>query len=241
MRIPRFYCPDISSDVLEIHDQKIIHHLIKVLRARQGQSIVLFDGNGKTFECEIKEIEKNKIKLDLLDSHTSKKKNIITFNFFLPILKRESLISVATKLAELGVDKISLYLPDKVDQSMAKKDFNKLTEKITETLILACSQSGNNFIPKLKFFNNLKEALDVKDGRIVMLDTLPEATSLISEVASGRVSSITILPSLTSRASLRLLKNLSLGIKLLPDCEQARIRVSVIFSVNLLKSFFAID
>lgn len=178
MRIPRFYCPDISSDVLEIHDQKIIHHLIKVLRARKGQSVVLFDGNGKTFECEIKEIEKNKIKLDLLDSHTSKKENIITFNFFLPILKRESLISVATKLAELGVDKISLYLPDKVDQSMAKKDFNKLTEKITETLILACSQSGNNFIPKLKFFNNLKEALDAKDGRIVMLDTLPEATSL---------------------------------------------------------------
>ena len=88
------------------------------------------------------------------------------------------MISVATKLAELGVDKISLYLPDKVDQSMAKKDFNKLTEKITETLILACSQSGNNFIPKLKFFNNLKEALDAKDGRIVMLDTLPEATSL---------------------------------------------------------------
>ena len=150
----------------------------RVLRARQGQCVVLFDGNGKTFECEIKEIEKNKIKIDLLDSHTSKKENIITFNFFLPILKRESLISVATKLAELGVDKISLYLPDKVDQSMAKKDFNKLTEKVTETLILACSQSGNNFIPKLKFFNNLKEALDAKDGRIVMLDTLPEATSL---------------------------------------------------------------
>ena len=178
MRIPRFYCPDISSDFLEIHDQKIIHHLIKVLRARQGQRVVLFDGNGKTFECEIKEIKKNKIKLYLLDSHTSKKKNIITFSFFLPILKRESLISVASKLAELGVDKISLYLPDKVDQSMAKKDFNKLTEKVTETLILACSQSGNNFIPKLKFFNNLKEALDAKDGRIVMLDTLPEATSL---------------------------------------------------------------
>ena len=178
MRIPRFYCPDISSDVLEIHDQKIIHHLIKVLRARKGQSVVLFDGNGKTFECEIKEIEKNKIKLDLLDSHISMKKNIITFNFFLPILKRESLISVATKLAELGVDKISLYLPDKVDQSMVKKDFNKLTEKVIETLILACSQSGNNFIPKLKFFNNLREALDVEDGRIVMLDTLPEATSL---------------------------------------------------------------
>ena len=127
MRIPRFYCPDISSDVLEIHDQKIIHHLIKVLRAREGQRVVLFDGNGKTLECEIKEIEKNKIKLDLLDSHTSKKKNIITFNFFLPILKRESLISVASKLAELGVDKISLYLPDKVDQSMAKKDFNKFS------------------------------------------------------------------------------------------------------------------
>ena len=178
MRIPRFYCPDISSDVLEIHDQKIIHHLIKVLRARQGQRVVLFDGSGKTFECEIKEIEKNKIKLALLDSHTSKKKNIITFNFFLPILKRESLISVASKLAELGVDKISLYLPDKVDQSMAKKDFNKLTEKVTETLILACSQSGNNFIPKLKFFNNLKEALDAEEGRTVMLDTLPEATSL---------------------------------------------------------------
>ncbi len=178
MRIPRFYCPDISSDVLEIHDQKIIHHLIKVLRARQGHRVVLFDGNGKTFECEIKEIEKNKIKLDLLDSHTSKKKNIITFNFFLPILKRESLISVASKLAELGVDKISLYLPDKVDQSMAKKDFNKLTEKVTETLILACSQSGNNFIPELKFFNNLKEALDAKDGRIVMLDTLPDAAPL---------------------------------------------------------------
>ena len=178
MRIPRFYCPDISSDVLEIHDQKIIHHLIKVLRARQGQSIVLFDGNGKTFECEIKEIEKNKIKLDLLDSHTSKKKDIINFNFFLPILKRESLISVATKLAELGIDKISLYLPDKVDQSMAKKDFNKLTKKVTETAILACSQSGNNFIPEVKFFNNLKEALDVEDGRIVMLDTLQDAAPL---------------------------------------------------------------
>jgi len=193
MRIPRFYCPDISSDVLEIHDQKIIRHLIKVLRARQGQSVVLFDGNGKTFECEIKEIEKNKIKLDLLDSHTSKKRDIINFNFFLPILKRESLISVATKLAELGIDKISLYLPDKVDQSMAKKDFNKLTKKVTETAILACSQSGNNFIPEVKFFNNLKEALDVEDGRIVMLDTLQDAAPLNAYNPSQNETNISIV------------------------------------------------
>ena len=53
MRIPRFYCPDISSDVLEIHDQKIIHHLIKVLRARQGQCVVLFDGNGKSYREDL--------------------------------------------------------------------------------------------------------------------------------------------------------------------------------------------
>ena len=103
---------------------------------------------------------------------------MVTFNFFLPSLKRESLIYVTAKLAELGVDKISLYLPDKVDQSMAKKDFNKLTKKVNETLIFACSQSGNNFIPKLKFFKNLKEAIDIMDGRIVMLDTFPDAAPL---------------------------------------------------------------
>ena len=131
MRIPRFYCPDISSDVLEIHDQKIIHHLIKVLRARQGQRVVLFDGSGKTFECEIKEIEKNKIKLDLLDKcgkHPQELKNLF------------QITELAIKAKNLDIKKIT-----QTSKFIKIGFLENVSDNILETIIKLTSHSSGSY------------------------------------------------------------------------------------------------
>ncbi|MBI5153545.1 MAG: hypothetical protein HZA36_03760 [Parcubacteria group bacterium] len=47
MRIPRFFVSfDLSQDRIEIRDADIVHQIVRVLRMRDGQELVLCNGDG---------------------------------------------------------------------------------------------------------------------------------------------------------------------------------------------------
>ena len=87
------------------------------------------------------------------------------------------------KLTELEVTKIIFFKPDRLDQSLIKKDLSKLKDKLNEVVIGACKQSGINYLPTLEYFEGLQEVLNAdaiskKTSFVCFFDL--EATDLLS-------------------------------------------------------------
>ena len=82
----------------------------------------------------------------------------------IPVLKKDNLHFMVQKLIEIGVNKIFIYRPDFVDQSIAKKNISKIISKLEDIVIGACKQSGRNFLPQIVLIKNLKEIVTDKDN-----------------------------------------------------------------------------
>ncbi len=62
MRITRVFVPEslIVDDTLTI-DNDSAHHLINVLRVKQDQPLVLFNGDGNEYSAQINEVQKRQV------------------------------------------------------------------------------------------------------------------------------------------------------------------------------------
>ena len=168
MRIHRIYCNSVSDqgNVFDL-DQTQSTHISKVLRLKLGNEIDVFDGKGSSAICKIIEINRSSIVLEKISEVKKLNPTHPKINAILPLIKKDNLHFMLQKLTEVGVSEFIFYKPDLVDQSIAKKDSEKIINKCNEVIINACKQCGSNFIPAIYYFSNLELAVNlVKDNAV---------------------------------------------------------------------------
>ena len=194
MRIHRVYCKSVSETNKKFEiDESQSHHLIKALRLKEKNIIDVFDGFGKSARCEIIKLSKkicevkkiDEIKIDVLP------KRLLTT--IIPIIKNNNFNFMIQKLTEIGVNKLIIYKPDFIDQSVAKKDVKNILKKCTEIVISVCKQCGNNFLPVIEGSNNLKDAMTniCIENEVYLFDT--ESSNYFNQDEIDDESSITTI------------------------------------------------
>jgi|TARA_B100001142_G_scaffold117951_1_gene120111 16S rRNA (uracil1498-N3)-methyltransferase len=165
VRIHRIYCNSVSDqdNVFDL-DQPQSTHISKVLRLKLGNEIDVFDGKGSSAICKIVEITRSSIVLERISELKKLNPTHPKINAILPIIKKDNLHFMLQKLTEVGVYEFIFYKPDLVDQSIAKKDSEKIMNKCNEVIINACKQCGSNFIPAIYYFSNLELAVNSVKG-----------------------------------------------------------------------------
>ncbi|MDC1470325.1 16S rRNA (uracil(1498)-N(3))-methyltransferase [Gammaproteobacteria bacterium] len=165
MRIHRIYCNSVSDqdNVFDL-DQPQSTHISKVLRLKLGNEIDVFDGKGSSAICKIVEITRSSTVLERISELKKLNPTHPKINAILPIIKKDNLHFMLQKLTEVGVYEFIFYKPDLVDQSIAKKDSEKIMNKCNEVIINACKQCGSNFIPAIYYFSNLELAVNSVKG-----------------------------------------------------------------------------
>ena len=140
MRRPRIFCPELSSPRYKCTNIKQIHHLAKVLRLKPNDSVELFDGRGSLTKGNIHEIGKSYIDIDIDVGDISSVQNPYQkfYQAVIPYIKKENLIYSVQKLIEIGVNSILIYKPNRLDQSLAKRDLSKVNIRLEEAIIGAC-------------------------------------------------------------------------------------------------------
>ena len=196
MRKPRIFCPELSSPTYKCTNIKQIHHLAKVLRLKLNDHVELFDGKGALARGNVQEIEKDYIKFEVDNLSFLKNPYLKFYQAIIPYIKKENLIYSLQKLVELGVNSLLIYKPELLDQSLAKKDLSKFNDRLKEAAILACEQSGCNHLPKINFFNNLKQCLKSIEGNtnfegLFVLDTI--ANQFLKNHESLKLNEISII------------------------------------------------
>lgn len=161
MRLHRFY---VGSDIplehyVELHDARIIGQWQKVLRYRQGQQVILFDGVKKEQLYVITEFKKHSAHLELVTEFERKTPSRDMYLFW-SLLKKDKNDWVLQKCTEIGV---SHFVPILAERS-EKTGFN--LERAQKIIIEAAEQCGRSDIPTVTEPLLLQTALHEYAGKV---------------------------------------------------------------------------
>lgn len=155
-----------------ILDEKESHHIISVLRLREGSNITLTDGEGNIYHAKIELISKKTVEGKILSIEKSSRNKHFHIHLGLPLIKNNKLKLAIEKSVELGIDEIT---PIKFERSVKDSVNNKKLEYLIQT---SCKQSMRSIFPKL---NNIKELHDWYDESAINIACVIDSKKTITE------------------------------------------------------------
>lgn len=167
---------------LEIHENYILkgdalHHLVNVVRIKEGDELLLLNGKGLKVTTFVESLSKKELKLKLHQHQTVGRE--YNFDVALGIPKREALELCLKQATELGFRRIYLIRSDYSQMRAPEAD------RMEKLLISALEQSNAGFLPEI-IEADWKELPWKEYDYSIMLDsqTIPEKTDK-STLSSG--------------------------------------------------------
>jgi 16S rRNA (uracil1498-N3)-methyltransferase len=190
MKLHRFYVsPEINelTHSIWIHDERLLNQWHKVLRFRQGDQVVLFDGIASDRLYIIVRMEPKGVQLELITEFERKLPNRHIYLFF-SLLKKDKNDWVLQKCTELGV---SNFVP-LIAKRSEKTGFN--IERAEKIVIEAAEQCGRSDIPHIREPTSLDTALNEYKDKVQLLVADESPQSLIISQQSDNPIGIFIGP-----------------------------------------------
>lgn len=182
MRIPRIYhIGSLSAGQLVELDNTAAHHLTRVLRMRDNEKIVLFNGNGGEFFAHLQLQGKTVVAcLDQFVDRNSESNLDITL--LQGISKGERMDICIQKAVELGVNKIIPVICQRTVVNIKGDRSDKKQHHWQGIIINACEQSGRTKIPDLCEPLKLQDALQLPATGL-KLTLSPDANSTLPQLS----------------------------------------------------------
>jgi 16S rRNA (uracil1498-N3)-methyltransferase len=136
----RYFCSETIKNDRAVLDGAEARHLGRVMRAKPGDLVVLFDGSGSEFLGRIDKMGRDRIEF-MVESHESIDRELpfqLTLAIALPKGDRQRWL--IEKLVELGATRL---VPLRTERSVVVPK-EKTIEKLRRTVIEATKQSGRN-------------------------------------------------------------------------------------------------
>lgn len=155
-----FTAPDKIRDDFILIDGSDVNHIANVLRMRPGDRLMISDGEGSDYTCEISRIEEDGIYCSILSSALSRSEPSVKFFLFQGLPKSDKFETIIRKSVELGVYEM---IPTVTARSVVKYDDKKKKakqqrwQKISES---AAKQSRRGIIPQVREIVSFKTALE---------------------------------------------------------------------------------
>jgi len=150
MSLPRFYIPPAlwNPDHLAL-DEAESHHCSDVLRLRQGDRVVVFNGQGTEVSVEITLLSKREVGLRAVTIHsTPRPAAALTLAQAVP--KGKNMDLVIQKATELGASEIVPLLSTRTVVRLDDREAADKQEKWQRIAIEACKQCGQNHLPQVR-------------------------------------------------------------------------------------------
>lgn len=159
MMISRFFFPQPLPAGGEIPlPEALAHHAFRVLRLRDGDSVVLFDGGGDEVAARL--IVRGKGGAALLsERHAVGRESPLDLALVQALASGEKMDWIVQKAVELGV---STVIPVQAERSVLRLTGERATKRVEhwrQVAIAACEQSGRNRIPTIEPIAGLRDYL----------------------------------------------------------------------------------
>jgi 16S rRNA (uracil1498-N3)-methyltransferase len=144
----RFY----HSDTISVHgvtnlSEEASKHLVKSLRLKPSDKIILFNGDGYDYLGEISEIGKKNVEIVVNERNPNISEANIGISILQSVTSRDKLDFIFQKNTELGVKNFYLINTERVNFKIPPNKISNRIEHLKKVVISACEQSGRAKIP----------------------------------------------------------------------------------------------
>jgi 16S rRNA (uracil1498-N3)-methyltransferase len=150
MRTPRIYTPQTlaGSSLVEL-EQQASYHINKVLRMQEGDSLILFNGDGFDYSARIDSIHKKSLSASMDVAIASETESPLSIHLGIGISKGDRMDWIMQKATELGVTTITPLFTERTEVRLKGERLEKKHQHWQQIIISACEQSGRSVLPQL--------------------------------------------------------------------------------------------
>lgn len=128
-------------------------HIVKVLRIKPDNKIILFDSKGTEYDCIVKDIFNKELVAEIINKYEINRESHLNISLFQGITKGDKMDLIVQKATELGVN--SIY-PVATERSEVRNT-NKISrwQKIADESIKQCGRTNSPSVNTEIKFNEL--------------------------------------------------------------------------------------
>lgn len=133
-------------------------HLVRVLRLREGEACVLFNGDGHDYDATLASATKRGVDAEVTGVRAIDNESPLRLVLLQGIARGEKMDLILQKATELGVAAIAPVFADRTEVRLDGDRLDKRMAHWRSVVVSACEQSGRARIPELLPARNLVEA-----------------------------------------------------------------------------------
>lgn len=150
MRIPRaFVEAKLSVGAQMALPEEVHNHLVKVLRMRVDQQLVLFNGDGSDYLARLTEVEKRRSSVSIESADLRTNESPLRIEIGQGLSRGERMDFAIQKATELGVSGITPLFTERSEVRLTAERQAKRTKHWQQVAISACEQSYRATLPSI--------------------------------------------------------------------------------------------
>ena len=182
MRIPRIYHPSplagLDSCLLS---EDAVNHVGRVLRMKEGEQIILFDGSNHIFHARLQAVEKKQIIAKIESGELDDRESPLAIHLGQVISRGDRMEFTIQKSVELGVKTITPLWSERCGVKLNDERHDKKLQQWQKIAIAACEQCGRNEIPEIRPMMKLTDWCKEQDN-MLKLNLHPRAKYTIRQL-----------------------------------------------------------
>ncbi len=149
-----FYCPNIDEQQVSFTlDETESKHISRALRLAVGNEIILLNGKGLIFQCELTSVGKQ-CTVNVIHYTKEEKEQPNIHIAIAPTKSNDRLEWFIEKTTEIGINEITPIICSNSERKVVKQ------ERLLKTAIAAMKQSGRTYLPQINETVKLKDFLN---------------------------------------------------------------------------------
>ena len=167
----------------------------KVLRLKNGEQVMICDGQGRECVCTVSDVSPGQISLVVNSVQKSAAEPAVKVSVYMAFPKSDKLEHVIQKATELGAYEIVAFPSDRCISRPDAKSLQKKQERWQKIAASASEQSGRGLIPKVITLGSFAEAISraIQADKAILFYENEHATTLRMALETGSYQSVSLL------------------------------------------------
>ena len=167
----------------------------KVLRLKNGEEVLVCDGQGRECLCTVSDVSPGQISLVVKKRQESESEAAVKVSVYMAFPKADKLEHVIQKATELGAYEIVAFPSARCISKPDDKSLKKKLERWQKIAASAAEQSGRGRIPEVLTVGSYKEALEraSKADKAILFYENERATTLRMALETGEYRTVSLL------------------------------------------------
>ena len=167
----------------------------KVLRLKNGEEVLVCDGQGRESLCTVSDVSDGQISLVVQNSRTSETEAAVRVSVYMAFPKGDKLEHVIQKATELGAAEIVAFPSARCVSRPDDKSLKKKLERWQKIAASAAEQSGRGVIPEVIVLGSYAEALKraASADKAILFYENEQAVTLRMSLQAGEYRSVSLL------------------------------------------------